>query len=96
VFLVGFWFSALNPAVQSRFIHTAREAQLMGAAASHAAFNIGNAMGAWLGGIVIAAGFGYLAPGWVGIALAATGGAFAVLSVWLSRRDARRERPALG
>ena len=87
VFLVAFWCAVMNPAVQSRFIHVARDAKLMGAAASHAAFNIGNAAGAWLGGIVIAAGLGYLAPGWVGVLLAVVGGLFATVSVALDRRE---------
>ncbi len=90
VLLVGFWFSAMNPPIQARFIRIAREAELMGAAVSHAAFNIGNALGAFAGGLVIAAGFGYLAPGAVAILLTAGGLAFTLASLALSRRDRRR------
>ncbi len=96
VFIVGFWFSALTPAVQTRFIRMAREAELMGSALTHAAFNVANALGAWIGGVVIAAGFGYLAPGWAGIALAAAGLILAVISISLTRRDRARSIDTTG
>lgn len=89
VFLVGFTSSLLMPATQSRFIRVAKDAALLGAALSHASFNIGNALGAWLGGAVIAAGYGYLAPGWVGLALAALGLILVMVSLGVSRRDRR-------
>ncbi len=95
-FIVGFWFSALTPAVQTRFIRMAREAELMGSAITHAAFNVGNALGAWIGGLVIAAGFGYLAPGWAGIALAAAGLILAIISFTISRRDRLRSIDTTG
>jgi DHA1 family inner membrane transport protein len=50
------------------------------------AFNLGNALSAWLGGIVIAAGFGYTAPNWVGAVLAAAALVLAILSAALERR----------
>lgn len=96
VFLIGFWFSALNPPVQARFIRIARDAELMGAAASHAGFNIGNALGAWLGGVVIAAGYGYLAPGWIGMVLVAIGAIFTLVSIGLSKRDRARSIDTTG
>ena len=96
VFLVGFWFSALLPAVQSRFIRMAREAELMGSAITHAAFNVANALGAWLGGLVIAAGFGYLAPGWAGILLAVIGALLAILSLSITKRDRHRSIDTTG
>jgi DHA1 family inner membrane transport protein len=54
------------------------------------AFNLGNALSAWLGGMVIAAGFGYTAPNWVGAVLAAAALVLAVLSAALERRDGAR------
>ncbi|WP_274522989.1 hypothetical protein [Saccharothrix sp. ALI-22-I] len=61
-----------------------------------AAFNLGNAAGAWLGGVAIDAGFGYTAPNWVGAALAFAGLGVALVSglSGLSGR-ARRSRPAV-
>jgi DHA1 family inner membrane transport protein len=51
------------------------------------AFNLGNALSAWLGGLVIAAGLGYTAPNWVGAALAAGALVLALLSAALERRS---------
>lgn len=96
VFLVGFFFSTMNPAIQARFIRIARDTELMGAAASHASFNIGNALGAYAGGLVIAAGFGYLAPGLVAIALTAGGLVFALISLGLTRRNRSKDIDTTG
>ncbi|MFD2758241.1 MFS transporter [Gulosibacter faecalis] len=79
--LVAATSSTLTPAVQTRLINLAGDAPLIGAATNHAAFNIGNSIGAWSGGLVIASGFGYFAPGWVGFALAAVGFALVLLSL---------------
>ena len=45
----------------------------MAAAGNHASFNLANAMGAWLGGLVLTWGWGYPATGWVGAVLALLG-----------------------
>ncbi|GAA3452917.1 MFS transporter [Dactylosporangium matsuzakiense] len=91
LFLGAFFLGAaglfLGPAMQSRLIGVAPGAQLMGAAVSQSAMNIANSLGAALGGLVIAAGWGYTAPSWVGVALGATGLALAAASFAL---DARR------
>ena len=55
-----------------------------------AAFNLGNALSAWLGGLVIAAGFGYTAPNWAGAVLAASALVLALLSGVLERRTTSR------
>lgn len=86
-FLLGAASSVLNPAIQSRLIRISHEARLLGAAINHSAFNVGNALGAWLGGLVIAGGLGYLSPGWVGALLAVLGFALALLSMAVERRD---------
>jgi DHA1 family inner membrane transport protein len=59
--------------LQVRLMDVAEHAQTLAAAANHAALNAANALGAWLGGLVIAAGWGYTAPSWVGVGLAAAG-----------------------
>ena len=86
LFLVGGAASALSPAVQSRIMDVAGDSQTLAAAANHAALNIGNSLGAYLGGLAIAAGFGYLSPTWVGLALCVPGIGLAVASVMLQRR----------
>ena len=96
VFLIGITQSMLIPSIQARLIRIADRAALLGAAVNHAAFNIGNGLGAALGGAVIAAGFGYLAPGWVGVALAVIGLVLALISVMVTRRDKRRSLDTVG
>jgi len=83
---VGFTSSAVSPAIQTRLMDVAGDSQTLAAAINHSSLNIGNSLGAFLGGLVIAAGFGYLAPTWVGLGLAAVGVAVAVVSVLLERR----------
>ncbi|MCB2412783.1 MFS transporter [Demequina sp. TTPB684] len=86
LFMVGLAASAISPAIQTRLMDVAGDAQTMAAAVNHAALNMGNSLGAFLGGIVIAAGWGYVAPTWVGLALCAPGVAFA-LAGWLVTRQ---------
>jgi len=73
VFLVSVGASVLAVCLQMRLMETAGEAQMLGAALNHSALNMANALGAWLGGLVIAAGLGYRAPSVVGAGLAAAG-----------------------
>ncbi|MGO2634102.1 MAG: MFS transporter [Galactobacter sp.] len=87
--LVGATSSLLMVPVQTRLISAAGKSPLMGAATNHAAFNVGNSLGAALGGAVIAAGFGYRAPGWVGVTLAALGFAGLVVSLVWERKTGR-------
>jgi DHA1 family inner membrane transport protein len=86
VFLVGCGF-APGPALQTRLMDVAADAQTLAAASNHSAFNIANALGAWLGGLVITWGWGFAATGYVGALLSLLGlGVFAV-SVSLEKRQ---------
>ena len=62
LFLIGAAGSAIGPALQTRLMDVAHDAQTLAAALNHSALNIANAAGAWIGGVVIAAGYGYTAP----------------------------------
>ena len=62
VFLITALGSVLVVNLQLRLMDVAGEAQTLGAAMNHASLNIANALGAWLGGLVIAAGYGYRSP----------------------------------
>ena len=62
-----------------RLIDAAGHAETLGAAMSHGSLNIGNALGAWVGGVTIAAGYGYRSPLVIGAALSLAG--FVVLAV---------------
>jgi len=86
VFMVAGTAAALSPAIQTRLMDVAGESQTLAAAANHSALNLGNSLGAVLGGAVIAAGFGYLAPAWVGLLLCIPGAALALWGARLNRR----------
>ena len=58
----------------------------MAAAVNQSSLNLGNSLGAFLGGAAIAAGWGYLAPTWIGLALCVPGVLFA-LAGWLVTRN---------
>lgn len=80
VFVVGLVSSALSPTIQTRLMDVAEDNQSIAAALNHSALNIGNSLGAFLGGAVIAVGWGFTAPAWTGAALAAAGLAIALIS----------------
>jgi DHA1 family inner membrane transport protein len=95
VVLVSIVGSMLAVTLQMRLMHVAGEAQTLGAAMNHASLNLANALGAWLGGLVIAAGLGYTAPSWVGAGLSVLGLVFLGLSVVVHRHDTRDVRWAV-
>lgn len=88
IVLIGALGFATVPPLQKRVLDQAAGAPTLASAVNIGAFNLGNALAAWLGGMVIAAGFGYTAPNWVGAVLAASALALAVLSRLLERRSA--------
>jgi DHA1 family inner membrane transport protein len=88
LFAVGFAAAAISPAIQTRLMDVAGDSQTLAAAANHSALNMGNTLGALLGGAVIAAGWGYVAPTWVGLALCLPGILLAVLGGLVTRSAA--------
>lgn len=85
--LIGALGFATVPPLQKRVLDHAHGAPTLASAVNIGAFNLGNALSAWLGGLVISAGLGYTAPNWVGAALAAAALVLAVLSAALERRE---------
>jgi len=85
-FLVAVGTAVLAINLQLRLMHVAGEAEILGAAANHASLNVANALGAWLGGVVVAAGLGYQAPAVVGAVLSVAGLAFLLGSLGMHRR----------
>jgi MFS transporter, DHA1 family, inner membrane transport protein len=86
IFFVGFFVGGAGPAVQTRLMDVSHDAQSVAAALNHSALNIGNSLGAFLGGLVISAGLGYTSPAFVGLTLALGGIAVAVISFAVERR----------
>jgi len=85
VFAIGIG-GALGTALQTRLMDVAGDAQALAAALNHSAFNIGNAIGPWLGGLAIAAGLGWTSTGLVGCGLALGGFAIWAVSLAVERR----------
>ena len=92
LFLVAGAAAALSPAIQTRLMDVAGDSQTLAAAVNHASLNIGNSVGAALGGVVVAAGLGYTAAIWVGLILAGLGIIIAIISVTVERRTLHRAR----
>jgi DHA1 family inner membrane transport protein len=86
IFLVTAIGSVLVVNLQLRLMGVSGEAQTLGAAMNHASLNIANALGAWLGGLVIAAGYGYRSPALVGAALSVAGVAVLLWSAYSSAK----------
>ncbi|MFJ8139403.1 MFS transporter [Streptomyces sp. NPDC096013] len=72
VFLLGAFGFATVPGMITRVTDAAGGVPLA-ASANVSASNVGNAAGAWAGGLVISAGFGYAAPLFVGAGIVAVG-----------------------
>ena len=93
-FLTNMGHATLGPAMQTWLMRIAGPSEMLGASLHHAAFNVANALGALLGGMVISAGLGLAAPTVVGLVVASLGftmllGSFALLR--LRSRRFRRE-----
>lgn len=94
IFFVGF-SGAIATGLQTRLMDVARDGQALAATLLHAAFNIANASGAFLGGLAIAGGYGFSATGIVGAGLALLGLALFCVSYALDRMQ-RRDALAAG
>ena len=76
----------LPTGLQMRLMDVSGDAQTLGAALNHSAFNVANALGAWLGGAVLAAGLGLTAPMLVAVGLTLAGMAIFLMALALERR----------
>lgn len=97
--LMGALGFATVPALQTRIMSHATAAPTLGSGANIAAFNLGNAFGAWVGGVTITAGLGYTSPLWAGAAITLAGLAILLVADLapggeLRRRDAAEVTPA--
>ncbi|WP_091906725.1 MFS transporter [Chitinasiproducens palmae] len=82
---------ALVPPLQILVVDAARSAPNLASTLNQGAFNLGNAIGAWLGGVAIEAGVGLTSLPALSVALALGGLGLTVLSVGLNRRRVAQE-----
>ncbi|MFJ9537650.1 MFS transporter [Streptomyces sp. NPDC101225] len=85
--LIGALGFATVPPLQKWVLDQAAAAPTLASAANIGAFNLGNALAAWLGGVVIAAGLGYTSPNWIGALLSGTALLLSLLAASLDRRN---------
>jgi DHA1 family arabinose polymer transporter-like MFS transporter len=83
-------FSTAAP-IQMLMIRSAKGSEMLASSLSQSGFNTGNALGAYLGGLPIAAGLGYTSPEWIGAALVAGGILFCVALVARRRKKVQLE-----
>ncbi|OAG73418.1 putative transport transmembrane protein [Acetobacter malorum] len=91
VFLIPAFVNGLGPALQTRLMDFAGDAQTLAASLNHSAFNIANALGASLGSVLLAHQFGYGSLG-VGGALLSIGGLLVyLLALLLLKKSGQQE-----
>jgi MFS transporter, DHA1 family, inner membrane transport protein len=99
VLMGGFGFATV-PGLQMRVMKYASTAPTLASGANIGAFNVGNALGAWLGGVTITAGLGYTSPIWAGAGITLLGLAVMAFAAAGARREtlqpaeSRVEEPA--
>jgi DHA1 family inner membrane transport protein len=81
-------FCAIAP-LQARIVEQAKGAPNLASTLNQGAFNLGNALGASLGGLVLTAGYGYLKLPVASGAVAAVCLLVAIATVLVEKRDAR-------
>ncbi|MCX6499711.1 MAG: MFS transporter [Arthrobacter sp.] len=87
VLLGGFGFATV-PGLQMRVMKYADSAPTLASGANIGAFNVGNALGAWLGGVTITAGLGYTSPIWAGAGVTLLGLAVMVFAAAAAKKIA--------
>jgi len=83
-FITGAIAFSLAAPIQMLMINSAKGSEMLGASASQASFNIGNALGAFFGGLPLVYGYDYTSPAYVGAVMALIGALFAF---WLIKRN---------
>ncbi len=87
-------FAVIAP-MQMLIIQSAKGSEMLASSVLQASANMGNALGAFLGGLPIAAGLGYTSPEFIGAGLAFTGFIFCMLLVWRNKRQNKSVRSSV-
>ncbi|MHC5795644.1 MFS transporter [Lacisediminihabitans sp. FW035] len=88
--LMGAFGFGTVPGLQTRVMIYAPDAPTLASSANIAAFNVGNALGAWIGGLTISIGLGFTSPLWAGAVITAV--ALIVMLVAATRVSAAKDR----
>ncbi len=90
-FVTGAISFTLGAPIQILMIRASNGSEMLASSVSQAGFNMGNALGAYLGGLPIAAGLGYTSPQWVGAMLAFTGFLMSVVMYYRQKNSVRSQ-----
>ena len=85
-FITGLIAFTIGSPIQMMLINNGKGSETLAAAAGQASFNIGNALGAYLGGIPIAMGLGYNSQLWVGFIMASMGAIIALVFLQINSK----------
>ena len=91
VLMGGFGFATV-PGLQMRVMKYASGAPTLASGANIGAFNVGNALGAWLGGVTITAGLGYTSPIWAGAVITLAGLAVMAFAAAGAKRSEKQHK----
>jgi len=89
-FITGAIAFAVIAPMQMLMINAAKGSEMLASAALQASANMGNALGAFLGGLPIAAGFGYTSPEYMGVAMAFIGFLFCAFIAVRNKKQAQQ------
>jgi len=90
IFVWGILAFAIVPPLQMLIVNRASDAPNLASTLNQGAFNLGNAGGAWIGGVAISAGAPLTALPWVGVATAFAALGLTLVSAQIDRRARRR------
>jgi len=93
MFCWGLLAFALIAPLQMRVVNEAAQASNLASTLNQGAFNLGNAAGAWIGGLALTDGLAYRELPWIGVALAAVAFTLSFLSHRLDVRASVAEAP---
>ncbi|HYW33839.1 MAG TPA: MFS transporter [Balneolaceae bacterium] len=91
-FMIGFFAFCVSTPIQMMMINASVESRMLGSSLNQSAFNIGNAIGAFLAGLPIAWGYGFTSADWVGAGLAGCG--IMIASVIVYTRNSKQIQTA--
>ena len=88
-YVIGVIAFSLSTPIQLTMINSSKGSEMLGSSLNQSAFNMGNASGAFLAGLPIAYGYGFVSADYVGAAMAFTGIFIAIAIVMLRRKKAK-------
>lgn len=91
-FVTGLIAFTIGPSLQMMLIRNAKGSEMLAASAGQASFNVGNALGAFLGGLPIAYGFASNSPQWVGAGMALSGALLAFLFLMMQKSAIKQNK----